>query len=69
MNEKGLTIHVGKTLNENIPQLDGISDEIVADEAVKTCNLTRHDDDSTKKDEVDKKQIEHFCELFFRKSE
>ena len=69
LNEKGLNIHVGKTHKDNIPQLDGISDEIVADEAVKTCNLTNHDDDSTKEDEVNKKQIEDPFELNFKKPE
>ena len=45
--QKGLNIHVEQTHMENIPQLDEISVEIVADEAVKICNLTKHEDDLT----------------------
>ena len=42
--QQGLKVHVGKTHKENIPQLDGLIDEITADEAVKTCDLTKHND-------------------------
>jgi hypothetical protein len=69
VNEKGLNIHLGKTHKENIPQIDGSSDEIVADEAVEICNLKKHDDDSTKDEEVDKKQIEEPFELNFKEAE
>ena len=47
LNQKGLNIHIEQTHKENIPQLDEISVEIVADEAVKICNLTKHEDDLT----------------------
>ena len=67
--KKGVNIHVGKTHKENIPQIDGSSDEIVADESVEICNFKKHDDDSTKDEEVDKKQIEEPFELNFKKPE
>ena len=50
-----MNTHVGKINKEKNLQLDGISDQIVADEAAKTCNLTKHDDNSTEEDEVDQK--------------
>jgi hypothetical protein len=69
LNEKGLKIHVGKTHKENIPQLDGIIDDIIADEAVKTCDLTKQREDQKEADEADRKHEEKPFELRFLKSE
>ena len=41
--EKGMTIHMGKTHKDTIPQLDGNTEKIAADETVQTCKVKKHD--------------------------
>ena len=41
--KKGMTIHIVKTHKDTIPQLNGQTEKIAADETVQTCNVEKHD--------------------------